>query len=177
MQYWHRNLITKKINAQCSSTATSTVAQSHQSSWPPTGEAEEAQIGGGRYRRPCGALGITGETFCRPEHQGDRRPAPEKMNCPASHDRSRRAGNWLLIGGKAAGGGERAGEVRNYLCSCLERAPDLGRIGGDRRSSSGCSGELQRLAVVGASSGRSSGAPRMIGWRFCSSSGRLSFLG
>ena len=134
-------------------------------------------IDGGCYRRSCGAPEITGGSLCRLEQQEDRRPASEKMNCPATCSWSRRIGNWLLVGGKATEEGEGAEEVRNYLSSRLVRAPDLSRVGAGRRWLSGCSGGLQWLAEAGSSSGRSSGAPRTIGRSFCSSSGRSEFVG
>ena len=119
-------------------------------------------IGGGRYQRSRGALGTVGAMFCWPEQREDSRPAPEKKHRPASCSRSRRAGELVLVGGKASEEGEGAGEARNYLRSRPECAPDLDRVGGGRRPSSGRSGDLQRLAEVGSSSGRSSGAPRTI---------------
>ena len=56
-------------------------------------------------------------------------------------------------------------------------APDLGSVGAGRRCSTGCSGDLQRLAVAGILSRWSSGAPRSVKQKLCSSSEELKFLG
>ena len=116
-------------------------------------ELGEARGGGGRYRRSHGTLEIGRRSFCWPERPEGRRPAPEKMNCPARRSRGRRARDLLLDGGKAAEEGEGAEEVKKYLSSCLVRPPDLSSVGAGRRRSSGCSGDLQRFAVAGTSSG------------------------
>ena len=83
----------------------------------------------------------------------------------------------LLTGGGAAGGGEGAGEVSYYLRWCLESAPDLGRVGDGRRTSSGRCGRPQWLATAGAASERPSGASQMFERDFCGSDGRRQLVG
>ena len=160
MQYSHRNFILRKIKEQCSSTATSTVAQN---SWPPTGEAEEAQTGGGRSRRSCGAPETNWRPFCWPERAENRRPAPEKKGRPASCRSVWRAWKPIPNGGKAAGGGERAGEGEKYLRWRLVRPPDLSSVGGGRWRSSGRCKRRRLLARIGITSERPSGASWMVG--------------
>ena len=141
-----------------SSTATSTVAESFQSSWPPTGEAEEAQTGGGRGRRPCGAPERVGAAFCWSERPEEQQPAPEKENWPASRGRSRRLGKLLLGGGKASGGEEEARGGWTDLIPRLSRPPDVGGFSSRRRRPSGRCGRRRSLAKVGAASEHPSGA-------------------
>ena len=97
------------------STATSTVAERRQYSWPPTGEAEEAREGGERRRRSSGALGTVRSSLCWSECPEEEQPALEKETCPASCRGVREARSLVLTSGKAAGGGEGARGGKIYL--------------------------------------------------------------
>ena len=141
-----------------SSTATSTVAESFQSSWPPTGEAGDAQTGGGRRRRSSGALGTIRSSLCWSECPEEEQPAPEKVNCPASRGRSRRTGKPILKAGEAREEEEEAKGSKVYLFPRLSRPPDVSGSRTGRRRSSGRSSGLRALAEIGIFSERPSGA-------------------
>ena len=135
-----------------------TVAERHRSSPPPAQGAAEMLIGGGCYRRSCGASETVGAMFCWAERPEKRRPAPEKTVCPATCRRSWRAWKPLLVGGEAEEEGGRAEGGRKYLLPRLERAPDVGRPCRSRRARPGYCGRRLLLLGVWFCSARRSGA-------------------